>query len=384
MMYDLLLIRLRRTANPDTKVVNPITPYTRTINRKTVMKRLLITAKAAILATTLAAPFPVLADDNPIRGNIRVVIGSKSTGGDTYQASSIITEALAKKIDRNIKVDAVGFSAGYQALKRVPNGTTIMIYHDQAYLGMLYGKKGYEDPFSTFKIGPSFATNPGNGYLVAKNSPYQSMEEVLKAAEEGKTIRVAIQPGGVSEIGFTAMKNAVRLAAPGKEDNLVALNTGSQSDKNQAMFDGLADVINGSVQANEQFTRLPADDQKAMRFLWLTAKGSTLEQAHEEGMGQTTRDQLLGFAAPNVKVALNASEDFTFDKEFFFLYNKKTPQEVIDYLDKALEEVFADGEVQEALKKSFFIPNFRKSAENQAYVKHKNDQYAEIINALQK
>ncbi|WP_418138544.1 hypothetical protein AB8616_19935 [Marinomonas sp. RS-M-Aa-14] len=178
------------------------------------------------MAACALAPAVTYAAENPIRGNIRVVIGSTSTGGDTYQAAAIITEALAKKIDTNIKVDAVGFSAGYQALERVPSGNTLMIFHDQAYLGYLYGQKGYEDPFEKWNIGPSFAINPGNGYLVSKNSPYKNMDEILNAAGNGKTVRVAIQPGGVSEIGYTAMKNAVRLAYPGQEDNLVALNTG--------------------------------------------------------------------------------------------------------------------------------------------------------------
>ncbi len=350
------------------------------------MKNILKNAKVAVLATTLvAAPTIAFAADNPIRGNIRIVIGSKSTGGDTYQASSIIAEALAAKIDANVKVDAVGFSAGYQALARVPSGNTLMIFHDQAYLGNLYGKKGYEDPFKKWNVGPTFATNPGNAYLVSKSSPYKSMDEVLNAAGKGETIRVAIQPGGVSEIGFSAMKNAVRLAYPGKEDNIVALNTGSQSDKNQAMFDGLADVINGSVQANEQYTRLPADDQKAMNFVWLTAKASTVQDANPEGMGQTSRDQLMQYASGlGVKVPMDAENDFTFDKEFFFLYNKRMSKETVEFLDNALAEVFADGKVQETLKKSFFIPNFRKSAEAQEHLMAKRDSYAKIIQSLHK
>ncbi|TPE49010.1 ABC transporter substrate-binding protein [Maribrevibacterium harenarium] len=350
------------------------------------MKNIMHTAKVMLLAgSVVAAPAITFAADNPIRGNIRIVIGSKSTGGDTYQASSIIAEALAAKIDANIKVDAVGFSAGYQALERVPSGNTLMIFHDQAYLGHLYKQKGYEDPFKQWQIGPSFATNPGNGYLVPKNSPYKNMDEILNAAGNGQTIRVAIQPGGVSEIGYTAMKNAVRLAYPGQEDNLVALNTGSQSDKNQAMFDGLADVINGSVQANEQYTRLPADDQKAMNFVWLTAKSSTLQNANPEGMGQTSRDELLQYASGlGVRVPMDAENDFTFDKEFFFLYNKRMSPEVVAFLDNALAEVFADGKVQETLKKSFFIPNFRTSAEAQKHFKAKRDSYAKIIESLQK
>ena len=75
------------------------------------------------------------------------------------------------------------------------------------------------------------------------------------------------------KLAYSALKNAVkiRLSGPGRQHRL-AVNTGSQADKNQLLFDGQADLINGSVQANEQYTRLPAEDQKAMRFVWLTAR----------------------------------------------------------------------------------------------------------------
>lgn len=347
------------------------------------MKKLILGSKVALLTACIMAPITSMAESSPIHGNIRVVIGSKSTGGDTYQVSSIIAEALAKKMDTNVKVDAVGFSAGYQALKRVASGNTIMIFHDQAYLGDLYKQAGYSDPFKEFTVGPTLAINPGNAYLVPKNSPYKTMDDIINAAGHGKRIRVAIQPGGVSEIGFTAMKNAVKLAYPGEEKNMVALNTGSQSDKNQALFDGLADVINGSVQANEQYTRLPASDQKAMRFVWLTAKASTLSQANPEGMGETKRDDLLQYASGlGVKIPMDAKHDFTFDKEFIILYNKKTSPKVIAYFDKALKEAFADGSLDKTLKKSFFIPDFRPASEAQVYLKAKRDAYAEIINNI--
>lgn len=325
----------------------------------------------------------VAAGDNPIKGNIRIVIGSKSTGGDTYQNSSIVAQELAKKLGTNVKVDAVGATAAFKALDRASNGNTLMIFHDQSYLGFLYGRKGYSDIFEAYNVGPTMSINPGNAYLAPKNSPYNSVADVIAACGKGEKVRVAIQPGGVSEIGFSALKNAVKITHPGKEGNLVAVNTGSQSDKNQLLFDGQADVINGSVQANEQYSRLPADDQKAMKFLWLTAKKETIAQANEQGMGETTRDQLLAFVTPNQSVTQDGKKDFTFDKEFFFLYNKDMSQEIVDYIDKALTEIFAEGNVQKTQKKSFFIPNFRPSAEAKTYLMDKKEQYKVIINAIQ-
>ncbi|MEF2072910.1 ABC transporter substrate-binding protein [Consotaella aegiceratis] len=337
-------------------------------------------ATAASLAALMAAPTVAQAADLP--SNIRLVIGSKSTGGDTYQNSAIVAEALSEKLGINIKVDAVGESEAFKAIERDRRGTTMMIFHDQSYLGNLYGIRGYEDIFSTYKIGPTVAINPGNAFAVPKNSPYQTMDDIFAAAANGERIRVAIQPGGVSEIGFSAMKNAAEIRNPGSEKNIVAVNTGSQADKNQLLFDGQADVINASVQANEQFTQLPADDQKAMRFVWLTSSEETLEQAPEQGMGDTTREDLLSFASPQVSVTLDGEKDFTFDKEFFFLFNKDIDPEIVEALDTALGEVYADGEIQKKQTQSFFIPDFRPSGEALAHLQEKNDEYAEVIKAI--
>jgi len=344
----------------------------------TFTRRTLLAAVSA--AALVAQPLSALAQDLP--RNIRMVIGSTSTGGDTYQNASIVAEALAAHLGINIKVDPVGTSEGLKALARDSRGTTIMLHHDQVYLSYLYGVPGNDDPFATFAVGPTVAINPGNAFLVPASSPYQSMDDVLKAAEAGTKVRVAIQPGGVSEIGFTAMKNAARVRAPGSEENIVAVNTGSQADKNQAMWDGLADVINGSIQANEQFTQLPADDQKAMRFVWITARSETLDQAPEAGMGNTTRDGFLKYATPATSVTLDGSEDFVFDKEFFLIYNSEMDPALMDKIDAALAEIYAEGKIVEQQKASFFIPNFLPRAEAAEHLKAKSERIGGVIDTL--
>lgn len=341
-----------------------------------------LTRRAIFLAATAAmiAPMGAMAQDLP--RNIRMVIGSNSTGGDTYQSAAILADALGEQLGVNIKVDAVGPSEGLKALGRDSRGTTIMMFHDQAYLQYLYGVQGTSDIFTEFAVGPTIAINPANAYLVPKNSPYQNMTDVLKAAADGTKVRVAIQAGGVSEIGFTAMKNAARLANPGSEANIVAVNTGSQSDKNQALFDGLADVINGSIQSNEQFTQLPVEDQKSMRFIWLTSSPEALGQAPEAGMGAMTRDMMLEYAAPKTSVPFDETKDFVFDKEFFLIYNKDMDAGQMDAIDAALAEIYAKGEIQKRQTEAFFTPDLRTRAESTAHMKEKNDAYAGIISTL--
>ncbi|MBT9386808.1 hypothetical protein KM176_23400 [Pseudooceanicola sp. CBS1P-1] len=335
---------------------------------------------ASSAAAVIAAPLGARAANLP--RNMRMVIGSKSTGGDTYQTSAMVADALSKKLGINIKVDAVGASDAFKTLARDKRGTTIMIFHDQSYLGYLYGVTGYDNIFADYAIGPTVAINPGNAYLVPASSPYKTMDDILKAAADGTRIRVAIQPGGVSEIGFSAMKNAAKVRAPGSEDNIVAVNTGSQSDKNQAMWDNLADVINGSIQANEQFTQLDSSDPKAMRFVWLTARPETLEQAPEAGMGGTDRAKMLSFASPETSVTLDGSKDFTFDKEFFFLFNKDMDPEISKAIDTTLGEIYASGEIEERQKAAFFIPNYLPQDQALKHLEDKRDTYAKVIDDI--
>ncbi len=344
------------------------------------MKKFLMSL--AIVSLVLA-PALGMAAKSPIKGNLRIVIGSKSTGGDTYQNSSIVAAELEKKLGVHIKVDAVGFSSAIKTLDRVgARGNTVMIFHDMAYLGYLYGLNGYDDIFSKYTIGPIVSTNPGNAYLVAKSSPYKTISDVINACANGTKVRVAIQPGGVSEIGFSAIKNAIKLQAPGQEENLVAVNTGSQADKNQLLFDGQAEMIYGTVQGNEQYTRLPEDDQKAMRFAWLTIRESTLAQANPEGMGGTSREDLLKYAEPKMVVPMDETSNFTFDKEYFFLYHKDLDPKIIAAIDEALTEIYAEGNIQKTFKKSFFIPELLTSDKAGSYLKHKMEVNKKIIEAI--
>lgn len=349
-----------------------------------VSKKMFVGLGATTLAATMSLGAGIaMAQEGQLRGNIRVVIGSTSTGGDTYQNASIVVDRLAEHLDLNMKVDAVGASSAFRFLDRDSRGNTLMIFHDQSYLGHLYGVEGYNDIFERYAIGPTVAINPGNAYLVPMDSPYQNLEEVIEAVGSGETVRVAIQPGGVSEIGFSALKNAIAIEHPGMEDNLVAVNTGSQADKNQLLFDDQVDLIHGSVQANEQFTRLPEDDQKAMRFVWLTARQATIEQAPEDGLGQTSREQLLEYVEPNVRVTMGEDRNFTFDKEFFFLYNQDMDPGIVEQIDEALTEIYAEGEIQEAQLNSFFIPNFMPSYEAAEYLEGKRSVYEEVIENIQ-
>ncbi|ALI55325.1 hypothetical protein SAMN05444421_101529 [Celeribacter marinus] len=96
-------------------------------------------------------------------------------------------------------------------------------------------------------------------------------------------------------------------------------------------------------------------------------------------MGGTTRDDMLQYASPMTSVTLDGAQDFTFDKEFFFLFNKDMDPAIIAQIDEALTAIYSAGDIQTRQKESFFIPNFLPSDEALAHLTAKRDTYAKVI-----
>ena len=63
------------------------------------MKKLALGVALGISAITASA----VATADSIPDKVRVVIGSKSTGGDTYQSSAILAEALSAKLGKKLQ-----------------------------------------------------------------------------------------------------------------------------------------------------------------------------------------------------------------------------------------------------------------------------------------
>ncbi len=319
----------------------------------------------------------------PIDGDIRIVITASLTG-DTFQSSSIVTKALEEKLGVKITIDSPGVAEAFAALEESgADGKTLMIGNDQAYLGFLYGVKDRKDLFGNYRIGPLLAINPGIAYLVPKSTPYASIHDVIDACGAGTQVRMGVTPGTVSEIGYTALKHAIKAKYPGREGNLIRVFAAqAQKTKNKALFEGKADLISGSVQVNEKFTKLPVYDRQGMRFVWLTSRAEMMQHANPQGFGKTSRDELMRYMEPYIWIPYDRKTNFTFDKEYFFVYNKNISNEIVNYLDKVLKEIFTEGKIQEVQKESFFIPNFKPSAEAATYLKKKRDFMTTIIKGL--
>lgn len=299
---------------------------------------------------------------------VRVLIGSTSTGGDTYQNADAVTRYMEDAMDTNMKVDAVGALRAFDELSKAKDdGSTIMFFHDMSYLGVEYGSFDQEHELENWTIGPVVATNPGNAFLTKGDAPYDTMAESAEWLKENpdETITVAIESGGVSEVVFDGYYLWVK-EEYGTEvsDRILAYVTGSQEDKNQALWDGNADIIHGSIGANNQYTEDGVEDKIKMKFLGITA-GERVE----------------GFDIPTFAeqgITVNG-EEFVFDKEFFFLMPKNVDENFAGKLDEAVAQVTGNEDYAKDLKKNTYVVNHKPADEAKEYLMEKRDNFRYII-----
>lgn len=299
---------------------------------------------------------------------VRVVIGSSSTGGDTYQNADAITRYLEKELDTNAKVDAVGANRAFDELaKAKSDGSTIMFFHDMAFLGVDYGS--FEEKYSleNWTVGPVVALNPGNAFLAKADAPFDTMADAAEWLKNNpnETIKVAIEAGGVSQIGFDAFYLWVK-EQYGEEvsDRIKVYVTGSQSDKDQALWDGNVDIIHGSVSSNAQYTEEGVEDKIKMKFLGITS--SKRLDGYE----------IPTFAEQGIKVD---GKEFTFDKEYFFLLPKDIDKDFVEKLDKAVAKVVENPDYAKDLKVNSFVVNHIPMEEAKAHLIEKRDFLSKII-----
>jgi tripartite-type tricarboxylate transporter receptor subunit TctC len=299
---------------------------------------------------------------------IRVLIGSTSTGGDTYQNADFISRNIEGLLDTNIKVDAVGSERAFNELAKAKNdGSEIMIFHDMAYLGVEYGSSDEKNALEKWTIGPVFATNPGNAFLTKADAPYNTMAEAAEWLKNNsdQTVSVAIEAGGVSQIGFDGFYLWVKEKyGPEVSDRIKVYVTGSQDDKNQALWDGNVDIIHGSIGSNVEYTKDGVEDKIKMKFLGLTA-GERVE-----GYDIST------FAEQGITVN---GKEFVFDKEFFFILPKDIDSKFVESLDKAVAEATENEEYQSNLLKNAYVANYKPAAEASDYLLEKRETFRYII-----
>ena len=177
---------------------------------------------------------------------VRVVIGSTSTGGDSYMIADMVTRYLGEEMGFNGKVDAVGNAQALDAVSKADgDGTTIMMFHDMAYLSVLFGAVGEEYALENLTVGPRIGVNPGGCFAANASVPYNSLAEAAQwlADNPGETLRVNIESGSASHLCFVVWYMwAKETYGDDVASRIKALVGGTTDEKKQRLWDGNAGI----------------------------------------------------------------------------------------------------------------------------------------------
>ena len=136
---------------------------------------------------------------------VRVVIGSTSTGGDSYMIADMVTRYLGEEMGFNGKVDAIGNAQALDTISKAKgDGTTIMMFHDMAFLSVLFGAVSEDYALENLTVGPRIGVNPGGCFVAKADAPYNNLNEAAQwlADNPGEELRVNIESGSASHLDF--------------------------------------------------------------------------------------------------------------------------------------------------------------------------------------
>ncbi|MDF2590771.1 MAG: uncharacterized protein K0S75_237 [Clostridia bacterium] len=333
------------------------------------MKKVLAIVLVLVLSLTALTACAKQEAKNSFEGkNVRVVIGSTSTTGDSYMIADMTMRYLAKQLKGNTKVDAVGAGPAFEAISTAkPDGETIMMFHDMTYLGVLFGAFDQKYALENMVVGPRIGTNPGAAFGAKATAPYSNMKEMADylKANPSEHVRVAIESGGVSHIGFISYYEWV-VTQYGQEvaDRVDVIVGGSTAEKLQMLWDGNTDVIFADYSSLLQYTDPKVEDKLRVKFVALLDKIDGVD--------------IPAFA--DLGVTLNG-KPFAFSKDFIIYLPKGTPAEYIAELDKAAEAVAKDPAFIEEMAKQKYKAAFMPSAEANTYIIEKRNSLDALIKA---
>ena len=317
-------------------------------------RKLFLSAGAVALAGLIAAPASAVAQDYPTKPVQMIVPFGQ--GGATDQVARMIAPLLEDKLGQSVVIvnqPGAGGAIGLANLARArADGYTIGIGSDTT-LGSrpMMSDTGYtSDSLATI----ARIVEIPSGVAVRADSDYQTLNDLVDAM---KTEDLTYSGSGVASGPHLAM--AVFLA----ENDVEAVFVNSNSNQ-----EGLVKLLSGEVD-------------------FLTGGGSNFPSLFDEnGKGDI---RVLGLAAeerwpylPNVPTYKEQGFDYLRSQWFGFVAPAGTPQEAIDTLAGAVEELVADPAFQERLKEFYFNPAFLGPDAMRAQIQEEEDSMRPILDEL--
>ena len=300
------------------------------------------TTENAATTETASADDGYVSGESSLKGqNVRVVIGSTSTSGDSYMVADIVTRYLAEEMGFNGKVDAIGNAAALDEIANAKgDGKTVMMFHDMTFMSVLFGAVDEKYSLENMTVGPRIGQNPGACFGAAAESPYASLSEITQYLKDNpdETVAFNIEAGGTSHIAFSAYYlDVLDKEGEAVASRIKAIVGGTTAEKLQRLWDRNADVIYGDTSAFEQYTQDGVDAQLKMTMF---GSGSTVNGVEITSMA----DEGVEFNG----------KPFDFAKDFAMYFPKDMNASVLAEYEAAMKRVTENPEFQAEMAKLYY------------------------------
>lgn len=273
--------------------------------------------------------------------NVRVVIGSTSTSGDSYMIADIVTRYLSQEMGFNGKVDAIGNAAALDEIANAAgDGKTVMMFHDMTYLSVLFGSVDEKYALENMTVGPRIGQNPGGCFGAAAEKDWKNLSDVTQYLIDNpdKTVSFNIESGATSHLCFAAyylyVKDTYGDEVAGR---IKAIVGGTTAEKLQRLWDRNADVIYGDTSSFAQYTEDGVEDQ-----LKMTMFGSCGE-VNGVDIDSMATDGVTFDGAP-----------FDFAKDFAMYFPKDMDPSVLAEYEAAMQRVTENPDFQADMAELYY------------------------------
>lgn len=268
----------------------------------------LVTKALAGITTILAlAAAPALAEypEKPIR-----LIAPAGAGGDTDFNARMMSKYLEEELGVALPVvnmpGAAGTIGAREVMSSAADGYTALFYHGAMQVSSASGMAEFS--WKDFELGAIAGQETGSMLVVPADAPWQSLDDLMAD--------VRANPGSVdltANVGATTYLIAKLLEAEGAEFNLV--DVGGASDRLKAVLGGNVDVSQNPYAQVRDY----------------------IASGELRALAAVTDERIA--AAPDVPTAKELGYDVAFQFNYFILFPKGTPEDVVAKFGDAVNSV---------------------------------------------
>lgn len=327
------------------------------------------TASSTATAESTATA-PAESGTSSLKGqNVRIVIGSTSTSGDSYMIADTVNRYLSAEMGFNGKVDAIGNAAALDEMQNAKgDGTTVMMFHDMTFMSVLFGSVDEMYALENMTVGPRIGQNPGGCFGAAAEAPYANLSEITQYLLDNpdKTVSFNIESGATSHLAFVAYYLWVKdTYGENVAGQIKAIVGGTTAEKLQRLWDRNADVIYGDTSAFSQYT---LDGVEAQLKMTMFGSGDEVNGVEITSMA----DEGVTFNG----------ESFKFAKDFCMYFPKDMDAAVLAEYETAMQRVCENPDFQADMAKLFYTalsPEEVTVEASKAFIYAKRDMCADLI-----